>query len=642
MKLLETGYIGGIEISNRLIKAATTTNLANTDGSVSERLVRHYQESARGGSGIIIVESAHIDNIASRGSPCQLSLCSDEYIPGLSWLADTIKENGAKAAIQLNHCGRQNFLCLGKIKSASNVTLPYLYDKYGSKAIPHALTIEEIKAIVEAFGQAAERAKQAGFDLLEIQGANGFLITNFLSPHTNKRTDIYGESLQNRLRMAVEVYQRVRTALGKDFPILFRLNGTDYEPDGFALEDSIELCRILEKEGVDAIHISGGDYEKIIHLFSPMYLPAAHNIWAAEAVKKAVKIPLIASGSINTPDLAEDILLSEKADFIALARPLLADAEWINKLKQGRKQDIRPCLRCNDGCLHKSLLGFHPISCAVNPLLGSEGKIKPEAAVIQKKIAIVGGGPAGLQAAIISAERAHTVTLFEKNKLGGALNEASIPWFKQDLKLYLDYLIFQVQKKGIKIITQEADYDLIKIGGYDIVFLALGSCPANIILSDGKKITVKSIKEVLQNGAKGEKQIAILGGGKNAVELALWLDDQNMDVVLTEFHNEILKNCPITDQIALQEKLSDSNIKILTNIQLKLLNHYLVSLESNREKIEVTSSALVSASEGKPNREFAQKLKDIKDLVILEIGDCIKSGGIYEAVHSAFNAAYFL
>ena len=324
--LFSPGQIGNLRLKNRVIKAPLSTSMAGVDGSVTERLIRYYIRQAAGGCAMVIVESLSIDELGSKTSHCgHLALSSDEYIGGLAWLAENIKEQGALAGAQLEHCGRQKFFPLQPIVAPSEIPWPALWEEIGIKAVPRALTIPEIKDIVSAFGDAALRVKKAGFDLVEIHGAHGYLLTNFFSPHTNKRTDLYGGSLENRMRIFIEVYRDVRSKVGPDFPVIIRLSGTDYQPDGYPIEDTIVLAKALEKEGIDGLHISGGDYHTMVHQTTPMSLSLCHNVWAAEAIKKEVKVPVIASGSITLPKYAEDILSSAKSDFISLGRPLCAD-----------------------------------------------------------------------------------------------------------------------------------------------------------------------------------------------------------------------------------------------------------------------------------------------------------------------------
>ena len=345
--------IGNVTLKNRILKAPQSSGMNNKDGTVSERAIRYYSDQAKGGAGAIIVEYAYVDEIGSKSAHCHLGISSDEHIPGLSWLAECIRENGAVPAIQIEHCGRQKFLGTQPICAASALPWPKLWNQYGVQSVPHVLTIEEIQDIVHAFGDAARRAKTAGFEIVEIHGAHGYLLTNFFSPHTNHRTDLYGGSLENRMRIYLEIARDVRKKVGPDMAVTIRLSGTDYEPDGFPIEDTIELAKALEKEGIDAFHISGGDHHTMIHQVSPMAINVCHNVWAAEAIKKHVHVPVIASGSITLPEYAEEILASGKGDFVGLGRPLWADPEWPNKACSDHPEDIRPCIRCNEGCLER-------------------------------------------------------------------------------------------------------------------------------------------------------------------------------------------------------------------------------------------------------------------------------------------------
>jgi 2,4-dienoyl-CoA reductase-like NADH-dependent reductase (Old Yellow Enzyme family) len=437
-RLFEPGRIGSLALKNRIIKAPQHTGLANPDGSVTDRMLRYYRDVAQGGAAMIIVEYAWVDNDASQASPCQLGIARMEHIPGLSLIADTIRANGAVPAIQISHAGRQRFI-LQQPKAASDVPWPEI--TAAGCPIPVPMTVDEIKEVVKAFGQAAKRAQTAGFDMVEIHACHGYLISNFFSPYSNKRTDWYGGPLENRMRLPLEVVKEIKAQVGPDYPVCVRLSGTDYEPGGHTIEDTIELSKRLEARGVAAIHMSGGNHHTTIHEVSPMGMSLAHNVWAAEAVKKVVKLPMIASGSINLPDLAESILAEGKGDFIGLGRPLWADPQWPLKAKEGRPEDIRPCIRCNDGCLARGDHVAKTVSCSVNVALCREEEFKITPAERPLRVAVVGGGPAGMEAARVCALKGHAVTLYEKRGLGGALLEASIPEFKSpDLKPLVAYL----------------------------------------------------------------------------------------------------------------------------------------------------------------------------------------------------------
>ena len=333
--------IGNVVIKNRICKAPQTTGLSHMDGSVSSRLVRCYEDLARGEVGMIIVEYAFVDRKYSKSASNQLGICDDEYIVGLGWLADTIKNLGSVPCIQIEHCGRQRFLG-PPMKSASPNPWPLMYERYGRAAIPEELTIDEIHQLVDDFGRAALRAKTAGFQVVEIHGAHGYLITNFLSPLPTSGVTGMGAAGENRFRFLEQVFTRCKEYTGDDFPIIVRLSGTDYEPGGMTIEDTIYYAKRLEELGCAAIDVSGGDHHQMIHQVTPMQLSRGHNVWAAEAIKKEVGIPVFATGSITQPDYAEEILSSGKADFISMGRPLLADPYWAKKAMEGHPEDISP------------------------------------------------------------------------------------------------------------------------------------------------------------------------------------------------------------------------------------------------------------------------------------------------------------
>ncbi|MCL5735810.1 MAG: NADH:flavin oxidoreductase, partial [Actinobacteria bacterium] len=256
------------------------------------------------------------------------------------------------------------------------------------------MTFDEIQGVVKAFGQAAKQAQTADFDMVEVHACHGYLISNFFSPRTNKRTDWYGGSLENRMRFLLEVIAEIKCQVGSGYPISVRVSGTDYEPDGHTIEETVELCKRLEEMRVAAIHVSGGNHHQTIHEVSPMGMSLAHNVWAAEAIKKNVTLPVIASGSINLPDLAESVLAGGQGDFIALGRPMWADPLWARKTLEGRPEDIRPCIRCNDGCLARGDHQAKTVSCSVNVACCREEEFKIAKAEHSRKVAVVGGGPA--------------------------------------------------------------------------------------------------------------------------------------------------------------------------------------------------------------------------------------------------------
>ena len=545
--------IGNVTLKNRILKAPQSSGMNNKDGTVSERAIRYYSDQAKGGAGAIIVEYAYVDEIGSKSAHCHLGISSDEHIPGLSWLAECIRENGAVPAIQIEHCGRQKFLGTQPICAASALPWPKLWNQYGVQSVPHVLTIEEIQDIVHAFGDAARRAKTAGFEIVEIHGAHGYLLTNFFSPHTNHRTDLYGGSLENRMRIYLEIARDVRKKVGPDMAVTIRLSGTDYEPDGFPIEDTIELAKALEKEGIDAFHISGGDHHTMIHQVSPMAINVCHNVWAAEAIKKHVHVPVIASGSITLPEYAEEILASGKGDFVGLGRPLWADPEWPNKACSDHPEDIRPCIRCNEGCLERTFFNYKAVTCAVNPQISREGELKIKPAEKPRTIAVIGAGAAGMEAARVAKLRGHDVTIFEEKPIdGGLLNEAAAPEFKADIRPLMKYQATQIKKLGIPVIRKRAE--MADLEDYDAVICATGSTPIiPRIPGVDKPIAVDCLSAI--NGAKpvGERVI-VIGGGLVGSETALDLAENGHKVTLVEMQPQIMNGVAVTDFLAYSER----------------------------------------------------------------------------------------
>lgn len=635
--LFSPAKIGTLTLKNRILKAPQSSGMSNMDGTVSERLVRYYRDQAAGGAGCIVVEYAYVDDIGAKSAHCHLGISSNEHIPGLAWLAENIREMGAAPAIQIEHCGRQKFLGTQPICAPSALPWPKLWDQYGVQAVPHVLTIEEIQDIVHAFGDSALRAKKAGFELVEIHGAHGYLLTNFFSPHTNHRTDLYGGSLENRMRIYVEIVRDVRKKVGPDFPVTIRLSGTDYEPDGFPIEDTIAMAKVLEREGIDAFHISGGDHHTMIHQVSPMAMSLCHNTWAAEAIKKEVSVPVIASGSITLPEYAEEIIASGKGDFVGLGRPLWADPEWPNKAAADHPEDIRPCIRCNEGCLERTFFNYKAITCAVNPVVSREGELKITPAPVKKKVAVVGGGTAGMEAARVLKLRGHDVTIYEeKPENGGLLHEAAAPEFKADIRPFMKYQMTALEKLGVPVLREKAD--VAKLAAYDVVICATGSLPIiPNIPGVEKPIAVDCLSAI--NGAKPVgKKIVVIGGGLVGTETALDLAENGHSVTLVEMLPKIMKDVAVTDFLAYSERIAKTDMRILTETRLEevLDNGARVSSKKGEETIEADTVILalgLKAEQGLYNELIAAG----KEAYL--VGDAVKAGKIFDAIHTAYRAA---
>lgn len=641
-RLFEPGCIAGIPLKNRIIKAPQHTGLANPDGSITERLLRYYKEVALGGPAMIVVEYAYVDNLAAKASPSQLGISRIDHITGLSLLVDTIKANGAAAAIQISHAGRQRFI-LEQPKAASDVPWPEITEL--GCPIPEPMTIAEIKDAVKAFGQAAARAQMAGFDMVEIHACHGYLISNFLSPYSNKRTDYYGGPFENRIRILLEIIQEIKAQVGPRYPICCRLSGSDYEPDGYGIDETIALAKRLQALGVAAIHMSGGIHHTTIHEVSPMGMSLAHNVWAAEAAKKELAIPVIASGSITSPALAESILVEGKGDFIGLGRPLWADPEWPRKAREGRPEDIRPCIRCNDGCLARGDHIANTVRCTTNVALCREDEFKISPAARPLRVAVVGGGPAGMEAARVCALKGHTVTMYEKRELGGALLEASIPDFKApDLKPLVAYLTTQIDKLGIKVLAQEATVADLTGGDYDAVIVAAGATALTLEdipgIDDPK---VVSAAQVLHDEVTLGDRVAVIGGGIVGTEVGLVVAEAGRQVTFIEMLDEFMCNITFDERQVYELRFQDLDVSINTGQRLiEVTPGGVKTVDPCGAVTEFPVDSVVLAAGFRPNRELIEGLKAVPGLQVAEVGDCVRPRKIYDAIHEGHLAAKLL
>ncbi|MEM2179159.1 MAG: FAD-dependent oxidoreductase, partial [Candidatus Methanomethylicaceae archaeon] len=517
-KIFEPINIGSLEIKNRIVMPPMSTNFANEDGSVSERQIRYYEARAIGGVGLIIVEATCIESSIGKLNPIQLCIDNDKFIAGLNELAEAITRYGARAAIQLHHAGRRARVTNGKqpVSASDGLSTPI-----GLKT--RALTLKEIEELIELFAKAAERAKIAGFEAIELHGAHGYLIGQFLSPLTNRRTDKYGGDINGRARFAIEIVRRIKEKLGENFPLIFRISGDEYINGGLDIEETKIISKLLEKEGVNALHISAGAYETRHWTSAPMCIPRGHLVYLAEKIKQIVNIPVITVGRINDLYLAEDIIKNKKADLVSMGRALIADPEIINKTLNGKIENIRRCIACNR-CLSRLDEKLH-ISCTVNPIAGKEYKIRVKKASKPKKVLIIGGGPAGMEAARIAAIRGHEVILYEeKDKLGGQLILATIPPHKEEMKSILEYYTQELSKLEIEIkIGRKATLKDIEKISPEIIILATGAKPIIPSIPGIKNKNVITAWDVLLNTTKVGDNVVIIGGGMVGCETAEYL-----------------------------------------------------------------------------------------------------------------------
>ena len=453
--------IGNFVVPNRVCHVPTDISSANADGSVNQRVITYHEQIAKGGCGFIIVGASTPDRATGRPTVTCLAVDEDPMIPGLAELAAVVHRNGAKCAVQIQHPGLQAAWPRKDLISASDrvVDLPgsagheivYAEDFATGKS-SRAMTVDEIYQIIEKYAEAAWRVQQAGFDAVELHGAHGYLIAQFMSPLVNKRNDRFGGSFENRMRFVLEIIARIKRKCGSDYPCGVRYSGEEWVEGGRRLAETVNVARLLEECGVAFSDISAGTFEAPGAVMDPMYYPQGWNTYAAKEVKKQVSIPVITSHSLRDPEYCERILVQGRADLVGLSRQMIADPYWANKAYHHRTHEIRKCISCLVGCWQESLMVKRHLRCAINPAVGDERFIDMAPAKRSLRVAVVGGGPGGLESARIATLRGHHVTVFERSgELGGALLYCCPVPAKHKMRWYADWLRTQIASLHIDV-----------------------------------------------------------------------------------------------------------------------------------------------------------------------------------------------
>ena len=557
--------IGSMTAKNRLLMSAMSINFGvDENGWVTDQLSAYLAARAEGGAGMILVGGGgvHPTGLELPGLP---ALWDDGCIPALRKMVKTVKRYDTCFGVQLMHGGRQSYH--DHKVAPSPIPAPAVV-----KGIPTALTVEAIAELVAAFGDAARRCRDAGFDFVEVHGAHGYLINQFLALNSNQRDDQYGGSFENRIRFFLELLADIKAKVGPDFPVGLRINGEDYIEGGWTLTDALRLAPILESKGADYLHVSAGVYGSSQLTIPSMYVAHGCFVDLAEAVKQVVTIPVVGVGRIKSPEMADRILKEGRADVVAMGRALIADPMLPVKAQAGQLSTIRPCIGCCLGCIH-AVLALEPGACVVNPDVGREYLLqRDETAPLSKQVLVVGAGPAGLAAARMAANRGHHVSVIEeKGSVGGLLRLAARPPGRGEIMEIIDFLTRETERLGVCLrLNTRLDEALLDELNPDVVILASGSQPEMPIIKGlfTTGMDLCTVTEVLEGKITGDRVI-ILGGGQAGLVTADFLAEKGREVAVLNRKRHFAEEMSSNDRFYLRERLKSERVHLFKQVSVK-------------------------------------------------------------------------
>jgi len=628
--LFEPFEIKGRHLKNRIVMPALASFLIEDDGSITDKAVEHYRRRAAGGPAMVIVE-AHAVSEEGIVSTHQARIFDDRFIEGLSRIARVMKSEGALPAIQIHHSGRQTSSRVIRRKplAPSNLPCPTISGEV------EPLSLEGIQEIITKFGDSAVRAVQAGFELIEIHGAHGYLINQFISKFSNIREDTYGGDTTRRARFAVDVVKEVRRRVGEDFPISFKISAQEFVPGGLDVEESIEILELLVAAGIDIVQVSAGNDATPEWICQPMFMDKACLADSAAKIKRSLRIPVMTVGRINDPLVADAIIRDGKADLVCIGRGLLADPEMPKKAQQGKLDDIRICIACNT-CM-ESIFRKGRVECLVNPTLGREKEMEMRPAAQRKKVMVVGGGPGGLHAGWVAAIRGHEVHLYEKQpRLGGQLNLGSVTKYKKEILSLIDFHIKQVEKMGINIhLNAEATPETIKHEKPDVVILSTGATPVLPDVPGIDRPIVLDLSAVLNGDPPEKRKAVVVGGGATGCEVAHHLAEHGSTVTIVEQLPKIALNLESITRKVLLRELRERGVQFLTGSKLSRVEEtgVVVTGENGRETF-IEANTVVIAIGNKPDNTLYEQIQSF-GIPVYQIGDCLEPRSAKAAISEA-------
>ncbi|MDC0609852.1 NAD(P)/FAD-dependent oxidoreductase [Vibrio sp.] len=641
--LLKPGQMGPVSLKNRIVMPAMEILAAGFNGEMSDDLIKYYEKRAKAGTGLIVTAYASVDDEFSQSfAGAQLKLTDPRHTAGFTKLARNLHKYDTKVFVQIYQAGRQAVpsKITGKRIVAPSAVGFSLYEQ-----IPEEMTVQEIESSVQKFIRSARILKNAEIDGVEILAAGGYLINQFLSPYSNKRSDQYGGSFDNRIRFLTEIIRGIRAECGKQFAISVRFSADEFTEGGYGLDEGVRIAQRLEELGVDVLSVNNANQEHRYYIIEPITIKTGWKSHIIRTISDAVDIPVMATNVIKTPDQAEQMLAEGLMDFAAIARGMMADSEWARKAYEGRGNEVKPCIGCLY-CLDQTAK-FQRSICAVNPTVARDNEFPELTRDLEGKNAVVvGSGPSGIESAMVLAKRGCNVTVFEKNSyLGGAVELGARTPDKEVLSTLIDYYRIQIDKLGItvKFNTEATPEMILSLNPYAI-FVATGAEPIIPPIEGISKDSVYTVNQVLNDGfVLDNKQVVVIGGGMTGCEVAEHLALQGNSVTLVEMQDKLAPEVSPDNLFTVMKNLEKHNAKIMLSHRLEKFEdgNILVNDLASGEVKSVPADCVVLSLGNRPLKNLFSELQDCHDKVVA-IGDCVKVGRVAQAVQSGFEKAYVL
>ncbi len=628
--------LGPVEIKNHFIVSPMVMNCCNEDGTLTEKWIAYHEEKAKGGWGLIVTEDVAVD---PSGKTYQYipGLWNDEQIASHAELTKRVHAAGAKIFAQIFHGGRQTeeWITGQQVLAPSPIPCPV------KKALPREMTTQEVEEMVKKFGDAALRAKKAGYDGVQIHGAHGYLVCEFASHYSNKRTDKYGGNLMNRMRFAVEIVQNIKKKCGDDFPIDYKISGEECVEGGTNIEDTKAMAMILENAGITSLNVSVAVYETWFMQVPPSVMGHGWLTKYSSEIKKVVSVPVTTVGRINNPLVAEAIIKSGKADACYMGRASLADPAMPNKAMAGHFEDIIQCIACLQGCSGQIDSGKQG-GCTLNPRTVMEDEYKIAPAEVKKNVFIAGAGPSGCEAAIVLAQRGHKVTIFERDdKIGGMYRIASIPPWKGEIIDFIRWQSTQLEKLGVEIrFETELTKEIVETEKPDTVIVATGYHQFVPPFPGKDREFVKAANDVLMGRVNVNGRLAVIGGGLVGGETANHLATHDNQVTIIEMLPEVIAEEPGSVKKFMMESYAEHGVDIQTNAAVQTINEdqTITVKVGNEEKILGPFDAVITAVGLHANTELKDVLEDVVSEVVY-VGGALHRGNALDAIREGYAAA---